>query len=101
MSDHPFKQNFEQLPEVLPIFPLSGAVVLPGGSLSLNIFEPRYLNMVQDAMRTNQIIGMIQPKDSATHPSLYDVGCAGRIRRYEEVEGGRLEIVIELSLIHI
>lgn len=92
MHYHPFTQSFEQLPEIIPIFPLAGAVVLPGGSLPLNIFEPRYLNMVQDAMRSNQIIGMIQPKNNGSEPSLYKVGCAGRIRRYEEVNGGRLEI---------
>ena len=94
MPKSPFTLSFDQLPELLPIFPLSGAVVLPGGSLPLNIFEPRYLNMVQDAMRSNQLIGMIQPKDNSSKPSLFDVGCAGRIQRYEEVAGGRLEILI-------
>ena len=95
MPYHPFTQSFEQLPSVLPIFPLAGAVVLPGGSLALNIFEPRYLNMVQDAMRSNQLIGMIQPKDKSDNPSLYTVGCAGRIRSYQEVDGGRLEIELK------
>ncbi len=91
----PFTQTFKQLPNTLPIFPLNGAVVLPGGVLSLNIFEPRYLSMVQDAMKSNQLIGMIQVKDERSPPSLHAVGCAGRIVRYGETLDGRLEIVLE------
>ena len=92
MPNHFFTQSFDKLPNVLPIFPLAGAVVLPGGTLPLNIFEPRYLAMVQDAMRSNQLIGVIQPKDNLSQPSLYKIGCAARIRRYEELDDGRLEI---------
>jgi len=90
----PFAQTFEQLPSTLPIFPLANAVFLPGGYLPLNIFEPRYLNMIQDSMRGNQLIGMIQPRDKAQQPSLYDIGCAGRIVSYEEVDDGRLRILL-------
>ena len=90
----PFTQSFELLPETLPIFPLQGAVLLPGGNLPLNIFEPRYLNMVQDAMQTHRLIGMIQPRDQAKVPALYDVGCAGRVTRFLETQDGRLEIVL-------
>lgn len=90
----PFAQNFDQLPNSLPIFPLNNAFVLPGGFLPLNIFEPRYLNMLNDAMKTDQLIGMIQPRDDNVVPNLYDVGCAARITRYEEIGDGRLEIVL-------
>ncbi len=87
-------QNYVQLPETLPIFPLANAVVLPGGHLPLNIFEPRYLNMVQDAMDSHHLIGMIQPRDDSAKPNLFQIGCAGRITRFEEIPDGRLEIVL-------
>jgi len=90
----PFTQTFEQLPDTLPVFPLPGAVLLPGGDLPLNIFEPRYLNMVQDALATQRLIGMIQPLNEQPVPELYPIGCAGRITRYLETEDGRLEIVL-------
>ena len=93
-SRSPFTQKFAKLPETLPIFPLQGAVLLPDGSLPLNIFEPRYLNMVQDSMQTHRLIGMIQPRDQNSVPALYDTGCAGRITRYLETHDGRLEIVL-------
>lgn len=90
----PFAQNFDQLPNSLPIFPLNNAFVLPGGLLPLNIFEPRYLTMFNDAMKTDQLIGMVQPRNEKTIPDLYDVGCAARVTRYEETSDGRLEIVL-------
>lgn len=90
----PFAQSFSQLPNSLPIFPLSNAIVMPRGYLSLNIFEPRYLNMFQDSMRGEQLIGMIQPKNNDDLPNLFDVGCAARISRYEETNDGRLEVVL-------
>ena len=88
----PFMQSFEQLPNTLSVFPLSNAVVMPGGHLPLNIFEQRYLNMLQDAMESHHLIGMIQPRDESPKPDLYKVGCAARITRYEETNDGRLEI---------
>lgn len=91
----PFTQSYEQLPHTLPVFPLNGAVVLPGGMLELNIFEPRYLNMVQDAIKSDQLIGMIQPKDELMPATLHSVGCAGRIIRFSETKDGRLEILLE------
>jgi len=91
----PFTQSFEQLPNTLPIFPLSGAVVLPGGTLALNIFEPRYLNMLEDVMRGDRLIGMIQPQDDLTPPTLHTIGCAARVIRYGETSDGRLEILLE------
>lgn len=89
-----FMQKFDQLPDTLPIFPLGNAVVLPGGQLPLNIFEPRYLNMVQDAMKSDHLIGMIQPRDEKPKSELFKVGCAGRITRYEETSDGRFEVIL-------
>ncbi|GAA0418787.1 LON peptidase substrate-binding domain-containing protein [Cocleimonas flava] len=88
----PFMQSFDQLPSTLPVFPLANAVVMPGGHLPLNIFEPRYINMLQDAMENHRLIGMIQPRDESAKPELYNIGCAARITRYEETNDGRLEI---------
>ena len=93
-SGSSFIQTFDKLPTTLPVFPLARAVVLPGGELPLNIFEPRYLNMVQDAMSSHRLVGMIQPVDDQRVPKLYPIGCAGRITRYAETADGRLEIVL-------
>ena len=87
-------QSFDRLPQTLPIFPLPGTIMLPGGNLALNIFEQRYLNMLQDVMRSDQLIGMIQPFDNSEKSSLHRVGCAGRVTRYEESQDGRIEIVL-------
>src|SRR5262245_56734305 len=80
------------LPHRFPIFPLPGAILLPGGNLPLNIFEPRYLEMTRDAMRADQVIGMIQPRPGCR--SLYPIGCAGRITSYEETDDGRFLITL-------
>lgn len=101
----PIQTRFEDLPEELPIFPLSGALLLPWGRLPLNIFEPRYLNMILDALGAGRIIGMVQPdydrggkegagKDSAD-PPVYSIGCAGRIASFEETDDGRLLILLK------
>ena len=85
------------LPERLAVFPLTGALLLPRGRLPLNIFEPRYLAMVDDAMRGTRLIGMIQPRTPeqlSQRPQLYDVGCAGRLTSYEEADDGRLLITL-------
>jgi Lon protease-like protein len=84
------------LPETIPVFPLTGALLLPRGRLPLNIFEPRYLTMVDDAMSGDRIIGMIQPEkpEASTPPPLYPVGCAGRIVSYEETADGRILITL-------
>lgn len=85
----------DSLPEVIPVFPLSGAVLLPRGTLPLNIFEPRYLAMVRDAMKGDRLIGMIQPRaKSPEPPPLYDIGCVGRITQYSETGDGRLLIAL-------
>jgi len=87
-------QTFDRLPDTLPIFPLPNAMMFPGGNLPLNIFEPRYINMLQDTMRSDQLIGMIQPRDDSEKSALFNVGCAGRVTRYEENHDGRIEIVL-------
>ena len=89
-----FDPEFESLPATLPIFPLTGVLILPRGRLPLNIFEPRYLNMVTDAMGGNRMLGMVQPfaaqaEDSGGEPTVYPTGCAGRITHFEETEDGR------------
>ena len=87
----------ESLPGRFPVFPLRGAVLLPGGNLPLNIFEPRYLAMVRDAMRTDRVIGMIQPKregDRSPAPELFRTGCVGRITNLEETSDGRYLITL-------
>lgn len=78
------------LPEVIPVFPLDGALLLPGGILPLRIFEPRYLNMVDDAMAGERLIGMVQTEDgmSGPKPRLARVGCVGRITSYAETGEG-------------
>jgi len=87
----PFRQTYDALPGELRIFPLSGVLLLPRGQLPLNIFEPRYVAMVDDAIRGSRLIGMIQPDEAG---ELYSVGCAGRITSYNETPDGRYEIVL-------
>ena len=82
------------LPEIIPVFPLPGALLLPRGQMPLNIFEPRYLEMVDDALRdSHRLIGMIQPDPShsgtADRPNLYKVGCVGRITQLAETGDAR------------
>ena len=83
------------LPQVIPVFPLPGAILLPRGQLPLNIFEPRYLNMIDDAMAGDRIIGMIQPKGGPQRlPGLSPIGCAGRITSFAETSDGRYLITL-------
>ena len=91
----PFEPRFSELPTKMPIFPLSGALLLPGGRLPLNIFEPRYLAMVRDCIASPQrLIGMIQSKGDEEEASLYRIGCAGRIASFAEQEDGRITITL-------
>lgn len=85
------------LPQTLPLFPLQGAVLYPRGLLSLNVFEPRYLNMVDDALGSERLIGIIQPAigdEDEPVPQLADVGTAGRITSFTEAEDGRYLITL-------
>ncbi len=83
------------LPQVIPIFPLPGAILLPRGQLPLNVFEPRYLNMIDDAMAGDRIIGMVQPQGGPQRlPGLSPVGCAGRITSFAETSDGRYLITL-------
>lgn len=89
--------SLEDLPQTLPIFPLTGALLLPRAHLPLNVFEPRYLAMVDAVLAGERLIGMIQPtEDEATsvRPALSDVGCAGRLTGYRETEDGRYLITL-------
>jgi Lon protease-like protein len=90
--NHPYRGP-DELPSVLPVFPLTGVLLLPRGQLPLNIFEPRYLEMIDDAMKTHRIIAMIQPEPDSDagqmHPPLLSVGCAGKITQLAETGDGR------------
>ena len=95
MSKNPFVAPFDALPNTLPIFPLPGAIVMPQSELPLNIFEPRYLNMVNDVLGGQRMIGMIQPDPSAKEESaIYRTGCAGRITQFRETDDGRIELLL-------
>lgn len=87
-------QTIAELPDVLPVFPLSGALLLPRSELPLNIFEDRYLQMFNQAMASHRLIGMIQPEpgDGSDKPCLSRVGCVGRITSLSETEDDRLLI---------
>jgi Lon protease-like protein len=91
--------NGETLPDMLPLFPLPGALLLPHGRVPLNIFEPRYLNMFSDALGHGRIMGMIQPSANVEHPvpedtPLYSIGCAGRIMSFSEKEDGHFAVTL-------
>src|SRR5262245_6872440 len=91
----PYRQVAD-LPQLIPVFPLDGALLLPGGELPLQTFEPRYLNMVDDAMAGDRVIGMIQTRQGGdrARPSLAEVGCVGRITSYAETSDGRYLITL-------
>jgi Lon protease-like protein len=79
--------NIENFPKTIPIFPLSNCLLLPNGNLTLNIFEPRYINMTEDAISNNRLIGMIQPKKTnTTKVELYNIGCLGKITHFSELK---------------
>src|SRR6202790_5519434 len=104
MSDQPGPRNQIALPDILPIFPLAGVLLLPRGRLPLNIFEPRYLAMTRDALGGERLIGMIQPSDppqdhigggsgiDRMNPPVYPIGCAGRVTQFSETDDGRFLI---------
>ena len=99
----PFDPGYRELPEALPIFPLTGAVLIPGGRLPLNIFEPRYLAMIRHALlQPTRLIGMVQPVESAAdrnldpanRPAVHRIGCAGRLVSFQETEDGRYTVTL-------
>ena len=97
MNGGAFRPGFEDLPRVVPIFPLPGVLLLPGGRLPLNIFEPRYLAMVRDALAGERAIGMIQPREEAADvgaAKVYETGCLGRITAFSETDDGRYLITL-------
>jgi len=83
------------LPSRIPVFPLSNFIIFPETMVPLNIFEPRYIQMIDDCMKSDRIIGMIQPKNNSDKvPELYNIGCAGKITSFNETNDGRYLIVI-------
>lgn len=94
-----FYRQVEDIPRTIPVFPLTGALLLPGGRLPLNIFEPRYLQMVDEALNDSRLIGMIQPRLDGSRraddePELCDVGCLGRLTSISETGDGRYLIML-------
>ena len=93
-----FHPKVEDLPGEFPVFPLAGALLLPRGKLPLNIFEPRYLAMTQDALGQGRMFGMIQPDpilpETDTGPGLFRVGCLGRLSSFSETDDGRYLITL-------
>ena len=90
--------NKENLPTKILVFPLSNFIIFPKTTVPLNIFEPRYIDMINDSMKSNKLIGMIQPKNSKNKqsvPELHEVGCLGKITSFRETEDGRF--LIELK----
>jgi len=97
MARSPFLPEFSALPDELPVFPLVAAVLMPGVQIPLNIFEPRYLSMVMDALASDHLIGMVQPLSGTVFdetPQIHQVGCVGRITSYSETNDGRIVLVL-------
>ena len=91
--------KIEDLPKKIPVFPLSNFIIFPKTTVPLNIFEPRYVDMINDSMKSDKLIGMIQPKiqkkQNNTVPELHQIGCMGKITVFQETEDGRY--LIELK----
>ncbi len=93
--------KIEKLPNNIPVFPLSNFIIFPKTTVPLNIFEPRYIQMVDDSMRSNKLIGMIQPKNLYNYdniPELHEVGCLGKITSFKETNDGRYLIELKGSI---
>ena len=90
-------KNKKKLPNKTPIFPLSNFIIFPSTTVPLNIFEPRYIEMIDDAMKGSRVIGMVQPKksDDTNKPELYNIGCVGKITNFNETEDGRYLIALK------
>ena len=89
-------KKVEELPNKIPVFPLSNFIIFPEITVPLNIFEPRYISMVDDSMKNSRMIGMIQPKKNSNsqNPELFDIGCLGKITSFNETDDGRYLIVL-------
>ena len=88
-------EKYKKLPKIISVFPLSNFIIFPNTSVPLNIFEQRYIEMIDNSMKTGRIIGMIQPKKQKDGISqLYNVGCAGKITNFNETENGKYLIVV-------
>ena len=87
----------QDLPKTIPVFPLSNFIIFPYTTVPLNIFEPRYVEMINDSMKKNKLIGLIQPKKNNTNsiPDLYETGCMGKITSFKDTSDGRY--LIELG----
>ena len=85
----------KNLPNIISVFPLSNFIIFPNTSVPLNIFEPRYIKMIDDCLKDSRIIGMIQPKNNKNIPELYSIGCAGKITSFNETDDGKYLIVIK------
>ena len=86
------------LPKIIPVFPISNFIIFPNTTVPLNIFEPRYIEMVNQSMKSNKLIGMIQPKtlnDNQLPPILHEIGCLGKITSFEETKDGRYMIELK------
>ena len=89
----------EDLPKKIPIFPLSNFIIFPRTTVPLNVFEPRYVDMINDSIKSNKLIGMIQPKKARNQegsvPNLHDIGCLGKIVKFNESENGHFFIELK------
>ena len=86
------------LPKTIPVFPISNFIIFPKATVPLNIFEPRYIEMINESMKSNKLIGMIQPKTSSndqSKPILHEIGCLGKITSFKETEDGRYMIELK------
>ena len=93
--------KIEDLPHNIPVFPLSNFIIFPKTTVPLNIFEPRYIEMINDSMKSNKFIGMIQPKNSSNNqniPELHQIGCLGKIISFRETDDGRYLIDLKGSI---
>ena len=86
----------EELPKIIPVFPLTNFIMFPKSTVPLNIFEPRYIQMINESMQGKRLVGMIQPKRTGKlkEPDLYNIGCMGKITSFNETEDGRYLIIL-------
>ena len=93
--------NKQNLPKILPVFPLSNFIIFPETTVPLNIFETRYVEMINDSMKTNKMIGLIQPKsnDDSSIPGLHKIGCLGKIISFKETDDGKylIDVIVDLE----